>query len=199
MRVGTDLRFNDIKCGRDSQYARTRVFDTRVSVCYHLRVKLSGCLLGSALTGVLGVIWKILKFALEAAAKAVVYFGLYFPIAYLVYGFALFLAFDFPPFGVGSVDGRLYVFGFALSLAAAAVKTVRSAIVKPLKEYFNSQVIEYDVSGHKGKNLPEAPRIYKSRVNPGVIVYEYGNRYDLYEEYDGGLVLVKTEWKTRKR
>lgn len=164
-----------------------------------MRVKLSGCLLGSVLTGLLGAIWKILRFALEAAAKAIAYFGLYLPIAYLVYGLILFLVFDFAPFDTGTVDGKLYVFGFALSLAAAAVKTVRSAIISPVREHFNSQVIEYDSSGKKSRNLPEAPKIYKSRVNPGVIVYEYGNRYDLYEEYDGGLVLVKTEWKTGRK
>ena len=67
-----------------------------------------------------------------------------------------------------------------------------------VRNYFeNSRVIEYNTKG-KSKNLPEAPRIYKSRVNPGVIVYEYENRYDLYEQSDGRLVLVKTEWKKGK-
>ena len=48
------------------------------------------------------------------------------------------------------------------------------------------------------RNMPEAPKIYKSRVNPGVIVYEYKNRYDLYEEHNDQLVLVSTEYKKGK-
>lgn len=161
-------------------------------------MKLSGCLFGSVLTTALGILWKVLKFAVELAAKIVYYFGLYVPLIYLAYGGILCLAFGFNPF-YPDVDGKLYIFGFALTFGCSVVITIRNVIVRPLRKYFtDSRVIEYDTKGKNTKHLPEAPRIYKSRVNPGIIVYEYDNRYDLYEQRGGGLELVKTEWKTKK-
>lgn len=177
--------------------ANARIIDTRAGLCYDFRVRISGCLFGGVLTTALGIVWKILKVAIELVAKAIYYFGLYVPLAYLLYGLILYLIFDFNPF-YPDIDGKLYIFGFALCLICAVIITVKNVFVRPLRNYFeNSRVIEYNTKG-KSKNLPEAPRIYKSRVNPGVIVYEYENRYDLYKQSDGRLVLVKTEWKKGK-
>lgn len=152
---------------------------------------------GGVVTAALGIVWKILKFVLGFVAKVVCYFGLYIPLAYLIYGAVLYFVFDFGLF-VGGVDGRLYIFGFVLCLVCSVIITVRSLIVKPLERYFGGDVIEYAKKGVGGRT-PEAPTIYKSKVNPGVIVYEYANRYDLYEKRGDGLVLVKTEWKKKKR
>ena len=68
-----------------------------------------------------------------------------------------------------------------------------------MKKFFGkSKVVEYGKEQKLSRNAPEAPTIYKSKVNPGVIVYEYSNRFDLYEEDEDGLRLVSTEMKNRR-
>lgn len=160
-------------------------------------MKLTGCLFGGALSTLLGIVARVLWRVLKLAAKAMLTFGLYIPAAYLVYGAVLYFAFGFPLFEA-SVNGRLYAFGFALSLGCAVAVTVRKLIVKPLRDYFRGGVIEYE-GGSGGPRTPEAPKIYRSRVERGIIVYEYSDRYDLYEERADGLVLVGRERKKDKR
>ena len=166
------------------------------AVCYAQGVRLTGCLFGGVFSTVLGIVVKVLIRVLKLAAKAVCTFGLYIPMAYLLYGAVLYFAFGFTLFEA-SVDGRLYIFGFALSLGCAVVVTVRKLIVKPLRDYFRGEVIEYD-GKRSSPRTPEAPKIYRSRER-GIIVYEYANRYDLYEERGDRLAFVKTEWKKNKR
>ena len=158
---------------------------------------MTGCLFGGAVSAALGAAAKLLITGVRYAFKAVRTFGLYVPMIYLAYGGVLWLAFGFTLFE-DSVDGKLYIFGFALSLGCSVVITVRKLIVKPLGEYFRGEVIEYDKE-RKSPHTPEAPKIYRSRVNRGVIVYEYAHRYDLYEKRGDGLALVATEWKKHGR
>lgn len=130
--------------------------------------------------------------------KLIYYFGLYVPIVYLLYGLVLYYVFGFNGFSL-STDGKLFLFGFCLSLICAVILTVKNIIVRPYQKYFKkSDVVEYGKQQRLKKDAPEAPKIYKSRVNPGVIVYEYANRYDLYEQGDDGLIPVSTEYKSRK-
>ena len=159
-------------------------------------MKASGCILGLVAGRVFSVVWMILELVFTVIAKVIIYFGLYFPMLSLIFGGVLFLIFDFNPFG-GGVDSNLYVFGLCLSFVCALGVTVRNIIIKPIQKYFiDSKVIEY--TGKRHKNAPEAPKIYKSKVNPGIIVYEYENRYDLYEEENGELYKVSTEYKDRR-
>ena len=154
--------------------------------------------MGSTLTAILGVVVKGAKFVGEVLGKIIYYFGIYFPILYALYGVVLYFVFDFNPF-VLDVNGKLFMFGFALSVVAMVIKAVKNLIINPCKKYFGkSKVVEYGKEQKLSRNAPEAPTIYKSKVNPGVIVYEYSNRYDLYEEYDDGLHHVGTEFKKRK-
>ena len=150
------------------------------------------------MTAIFGLFLKVAKFVGELLGKIIYYFGLYFPIVYSLYGVVLYFVFDFNPF-VLDVNGKLFMFGFALSLLAMVIKAVKNLIIRPYKKYFQrSSVVEYGTNQKLSKHAPEAPTIYKSKVNPGIIVYEYSNRFDLYEERDDGLVLVDTEFKEQK-
>ncbi len=174
------------------------LFDRAHYLCYSFVVKLGGCFLGSTVTAVLGVLLKGAKFVGEFVGKLIYYFGLYFPILYALYGVVLYLVFDFNPFLL-DVNGKLFMFGFALSLLAMVIKAVKNLIVNPYRKHFQrSHVVEYGKEQKLSKHAPEAPTIYKSKVNPGVIVYEYSNRFDLYEEDEDGLRLVDTEYKEQK-
>lgn len=160
-------------------------------------MKGAGFLLGASFGGVARVIIKIIKIAVRAIGNAIFYFGLYVPLLFLAFGAVLFGIFRFNPFDL-SVDSQLYLFGFALSCVCAVILAVKNLIIHPYYKFIKkTEVVEYK-DKKLSKNAPEAPRIYKSRVNPGIIVYEYSNRYDLYEPVDGGLKPVGTEYKDRK-
>lgn len=137
----------------------------------------------------------MLKFVCDVVGKTIYYFGLYVPLAYLIYGMVIHFVYDFKCFEL-TVDGKLYIFGFCLSLLASLIISVKNLIIKPYRKYLKKDdVVEYGIKQRLSKNAPEAPRIYKSKVNPGVIVYEYANRFDLYEQDDLGLRQVATEYK----
>lgn len=159
-------------------------------------MKAAGCL-GGVIVSAAKALAGFAVLALKTVLKAAYALGLYVPAAYLAYGAVLYLAFGFGLFE-RSVDGALYIFGFALCFGCSAVITVRRLAAKPLKDRFRGEMAEY-FRKRQSKNAPEAPRIYRSRVNRGVTVYEYSDRYDLYEKRGKGLALVKTEWKKDKR
>lgn len=157
-----------------------------------------GCIAGGTFTAFLSSVMKILGYIGEFIGRLIYYFGLYFPILYAIYGVVLYFVFDFNPF-IQDVNGKLFMFGFALSCVAMVIKAVKNLIINPCKKYFGrSKVVEYGKEQKLSRNAPEAPTIYKSKVNPGVIVYEYSNRFDLYEEDEDGLRLVSTEMKNRR-
>lgn len=154
---------------------------------------------GTVLSGILHAFVRLIKIIIEVCASIIYYCGLYVPLAYLVYGGILYGVFDFPPFSKGT-DGALYILGFALTLVCALMIAVKNLIIKPYDKHFRkSSVVEYGKNEKLSKHAPEAPKIYKSKVNRGVIVYEYENRYDLYEQRGDGLELVKTEYKYNKK
>ncbi len=162
-------------------------------------MKLGGCLFGGIITTILRAVFTALQFIAAIIGKTIYYFGLYIPIFYLIYGMVIHFVYDFECFEL-TVDGKLYIFGLCLSLLASLIISIKNLIVKPYRKYIKKDdVVEYGKTQRLSKNAPEAPRIYKSKVNPGVIVYEYANRYDLYEEDNKGLVQVATEYKKSRK
>ncbi len=165
-------------------------------------------MVGVSLSSVLRVIFKILKYLVSFIADVLYYFGLYVPLAYLVYGGVLYGVFKFEPFSL-SYDSMLYLFGLGLCVIASVILTVKKLIIKPIREAFKKPDLGIKAkdgeerkpsSSSRSSGAYEAPVIYESKVNPGIIVYEYANRYDLYEQYDDdSLVLVNTEFKDRGR
>jgi len=151
---------------------------------------------GAVLLTIFKAIWKVLKLIATIIAKIIVYFGLWMSILFLIFGAILHWTYGFELFD-RSTDSILYILGLCLTLVIAVLLSIRNLIVKPYRKYFKKDdVVEYGKKQRLKRSAPEAPTIYKSKVNPGVIVYEYKNRYDLYEEdREGGLVLVNTEYK----
>ncbi len=43
----------------------------------------------------------------------------------------------------------------------------------------------------------EKPRIFRTRMDPNMLIYEYSDRLDFYRKTDGGLLLVSSEPKNR--
>ena len=162
---------------------------------------IKGAGIGAGIVAILTFFWKVIKFVAEVIAKLIIYLGLWAPLLYLAYGGILMLIYkDFHMFSMDT-NSIIYFVGLILCLIISVIITIKNLIVKPFKKIFSRKdVIQYgDKDERKLKrNMPEAPKIYNSRVNPGVIVYEYKNRYDLYEEHDNQLFLVATEYKKGK-
>lgn len=162
---------------------------------------IKGAGIGAGIIAIFTILWKVIKFVAEIIAKLIIYLGLWAPLLYLAYGGILKLIYkDFYMFSPDT-NSILYFVGLILCVIISIIITIKNLIVKPFKKIFSRKdVIQYgDKDERKLKrDMPEAPRIYKSRVNSGVIVYEYKNRYDLYEEHDDQLVLVSTEFKNNK-
>ena len=161
---------------------------------------MKGAGIGAGIVAVLTILWKVIKVIAEVVAKILYYLGLWVPLLYLAYGGILKLIFK--EFYLFSADTNsiIYLLGFILTIFISFIITVKNLIYKPFKKLFGRKkdVVEYKDNNLK-HDAPEAPKIYKSRVNEGVIVYEYKNRYDLYEEREDKLVLVATEFKDKKR
>lgn len=151
--------------------------------------------MGAALPNAIKAITSALEAVVTFILKLIVYLGLYIPLAYLLYGGIIWLTLDVELFDL-SVNSSLYLVGLGLSILASIVLTIRSGIGRIIKMKESKSVVQYQ--GKKSRSAPEAPKIYHSRVNRGIIVYEYENRFDLYEKNGGRLVFVGTEYKSKK-
>lgn len=168
---------------------------TSKQACAIINSVKTGCLFGAALPAALKAVYKFLEAVLTLAVKIIIYLGLYIPLIHIACGGIMSLIFDFKLFD-GSLYSSLYIVGFVLSIIASIILSIRSGISKLLRYRESKNVIEYH--GSKSRKAPEAPKIYKSRVNKGMIVYEYENRFDLYEDTGDRLLYAGTEYKKKK-
>lgn len=155
----------------------------------------TGCLLGAAIPNILRAVYKAVSAVLALIFKIIAYFGLYIPLLYLGYGGIMVLIFKIRLFDM-SLYSSLYMIGLVLSVAAAVILTFRTGLGRFMRYREQKNVVEY--RGARSRKAPEAPKIYKSKVNRGMIVYEYENRFDLYEQRGDRLIYAGTEYK-RKR
>ena len=170
-----------------------------------------GKVLSSLVTGLLFVIkilWWILKSLVHVLGEIIVFFGLYVPGLYLLFGAALskFLGFNMT---VASTNRTLFFWGLFLCLVCAVIITIRKLIIMPFKKVFGNfkdktkKQIEdskprYDRQDPPRRQpLKDGPLVYQSRKYPEITVHEYPDRFELFRDFhDGmGLTYVKTEYK----
>ncbi len=155
---------------------------------------------GAGFAVIFKVVFSFLKIVIEVVAKTVYFFGLYVPLAYLIYGGVLYAIFNLDLFDMSS-NSLLYLFGLGLTVVIAGIISFKNTLVKPYKKYIEkNEIVDYANANPKklSKRAPEAPKIYKSKANPGFVVYEYKDRFDLYEDSRDGLIFANREWKTKK-
>lgn len=148
-----------------------------------------------------GTMLRFGRFLFDVVIKGVIsvllFFGLYVPFLHLVFGGALWLFAGINPFDL-SVNSQLYIFGLTLCFADSVIITVRNLLFKPIRSMFELvTAVKYKSEGRSYK--PESPKIYRSKANPDLIVYEYSDRYELFREHNGRLLQVRTEGKRGKR
>lgn len=147
----------------------------------------SGFLMGFAGASILRVVIKFLGYVVRALSTIMLYFGLYIPFFYMLYGLIIYLTLGVQLFDF-SVNSQLFLLGLLLCLISSVIISVRSVILAPIKS-----VLKY----MDRRSAPEQPLIYRSTVLPDLIIYEYSNRYDVFRDYNGRLCFIRTESKGR--
>ena len=94
-----------------------------------------------AIWGVLKMVGKLLKAILEVLTGIVIFFGLYIPLFYLLFGIILLATTDFA-FGGGGTDQLLYFIGLGVCVLLSVIITIRhlfkgtlSRIFDPFRKY----------------------------------------------------------------
>ncbi len=141
--------------------------------------------------------WFFFDVIIKGFISVLVFFGLYLPFFHLIFAFMLWLTTGFNPFDL-SIDSQLYLLGLGLHCIGALFISLRNLIFTPIKNVFKFvNKVKYKSQGKSF--VPEKPDIYRSSTNPELIVYEYGNRYELFTELNGRLCYKRTDYKRGKR
>lgn len=144
-----------------------------------------GFIAGVAGAGILSVLWRFLGYVIKWLSTIMLYFGLYIPFFYLLYGLIIHLTLGINLFNF-QTNSQLYLLGMLLCLISSVIITVRNIILEPLKNVLRNI---------DKKHAPEQPLIYRSEINPALIIYEYSTRYDVYRVINGRLTYIRTESK----
>lgn len=145
----------------------------------------TGFAAGFAGAGILSVLWRFLGYVIRWLSTVMLYFGLYVPFFYLLYGLIIHLTLGVNLFNFAT-NSQLYLLGMLLCLISSVIIAVRNIILAPIKN-----VLKY----YDRRGAPEQPLIYRSELNPDLIIYEYTGRYDVYRVINGRLNFIRTESK----
>jgi hypothetical protein len=179
-----------------------------------LEKKKDGCVTGLALGSVLRFIVSALELILRILINLLIFFGLWLPLVYALFGLALYLALGFNPLD-WNLEGQLYISGFATCVLCSLIITVRNLIVKPAKQVFdgfktplwkrakdkNIELVEITKSKatvkqpKKKSEKEEKPSIYYSAIEPDTLIHEYSDRFEIYKIEDNKARLETVEYK----
>lgn len=195
---------------------------------------------GMALATILKLVFYIVSTAIKLIANIMVFFGLYVPFFYLIYGelLILFAGFTITPY---TSNLGLFLFGLVICMFCSIIITIRNMIIKPVKAVFGRNDKNYQIDYDRrpirrpppiryyGGDYPrpkrylppprrseqygyltidspteyidrfdkyyEHPEIYRSEVNQDLIIYEYSDRFEIYEHNGNNLDYVETKYR----
>ncbi len=144
--------------------------------------------MGFAGAGILSALLRFVGYLIKFLSTIMLYFGLYVPFFYLLYGLIIHLTLGVPLFNF-SVNSQLYLLGLLLCLISSVIITVRNIVLEPIKSVLRHL---------DNRRAPEQPMIYRSEIMPDLVIYEYAMRYDVYRDVNGRLTYLRTESKGRQ-
>ena len=166
-----------------------------------------------ALLVALKVAYTVIKEFVKILAKVIVYFGLYVPFGYFLFGVVLVAtgAFDFE---VASLDSILFYVGLALcfgvsiclfihsygkkpvyTIIAGSGAAIRAAV--PPKRARHRQVREVK-RPERGESDGHPLFVYHSEVNPNLLIQEYADHFDVYYDDHNTVQFLRREEKTQE-
>ena len=137
---------------------------------------------------IIKLVFKLLAVIVKVLASLIIFFGLYIPLFYGVFGIVLLATTEFT-FGGTGTDQVLYYVGFGLCCVASVIISIRNLIVRPLSAVF-APLMEYrdevrkaregmrKKDGEEAENYRDYNRDYNRGYDP-----RYGQGYPPYGEY----------------
>ncbi len=175
--------------------------------------KKDGCVTGLALGSVLRFIASALELILRIIINLLLFFGLWLPLVYALFGLALYLGLGFNPLD-WQLEGQLYISGFVTCILCSLIITIRNLIVKPAKQVFdgfktplwqrkkdkNIELVEIRKAKKttieaKKPTKKEKPNIYYSAVEADTLIHEYSDRFEIYKIDNNKARLQSVEYK----
>lgn len=146
-------------------------------------------------------------------ARILLFFGLWLPALYAVFGLILFWIFGFNPFDF-QLEGQLYISGFVACCICSLIITIRNLIVKPTKSIiygykkplwqkpkrvYIDEEKEGDISStKKTKDFEERPMIYYSKLEQNTLIHEFSDRFEIYHLQNNIAHLDRVEYKNNE-
>lgn len=176
----------------------------------------AGCAFFILFGSLIKLLYTILNITAQFFAVIFGFFGLWIPLLYALVGVALFGFLGFNPFE-WTIEGQLYIAGFAACCACSLIISIRNLVLKPIRSVvqgFREPIWKSkEENGEKGspkrrireperKSIApataeaqqEKPEIYFSQIE-NVLVHEYTDRFEIFELNDGKLKLDRVEYK----
>lgn len=97
--------------------------------------KTKGCAFGVVFGTLFKAIVKIIDVLFRVIAKVLVFLGLWIPLVYALFGFVLYLFFDFNPFDL-SVYSTLYLSGALACIFCSLIIGIRNLLIRPTQSFF---------------------------------------------------------------
>lgn len=144
-----------------------------------------GFIAGFAGAGILSALLKFLGYVVKFLSTIMLYFGLYIPFFYFLYGLIIHLTLNVTLFDF-STNSQLYLLGLLLCCVSAVIITVRNIVLAPIKSALKFM---------DRNKRPEEPLVYRSELMPDLVIYEYSDRYDVFRDCNGRLSYLRTEGK----
>jgi len=164
-----------------------------------------------ALLAALKLTYTIVKEFVRILAKVIVYFGLYVPFGYFLFGVILVAvgAFDFE---VVSVDSILFYVGLALCFGVSVCLFIHSYANKPVytivagsgaairaavppKRQRKRRVVREVKRPEREQGAGQPLFVYHSEVNPNLLIQEYDDHFDVYYDDHNSVQFLRREEK----
>lgn len=177
--------------------------------------KKSGCLVGVAMGSALKVIAIGVLELSKLIIKLLVFFGLWLPLIYTLFGLILYYTLNFNPFEL-QLEGQLFISGFVACVICSVIISIRNLIIKPIKSvakgfktpiWTKVPIKEKEEPTKKLKtkhpivatSLEEIekprPSIYYSTLEMNTLIHEYKDRFEIYRLEDNKAKLERVEYK----
>ena len=154
----------------------------------------------------------VIKEFVKVLAKVIVYFGLYVPFGYFLFGVVLVAAgvFDFE---VITVDSILFYVGLSLCFGVSVCLFIRSYGQKPVYTVIAGSgaairaAIPPKRQRRQVREVKQPAReesaghplfVYHSEVNPNLLIQEYDDHFDVYYDDHNTVQFLRREEKTQE-
>lgn len=149
-----------------------------------------GFIAGFAGAGILSVLMKFLGYVVRFLSTIMLYFGLYVPFFYFLYGLIIHLTlgvvlFDF------STNSQLYLLGLLLCLVSSVIISVRNIILTPLKsalKFYDSRKRPENRSFTEANLCPTLSFTNTKTATKSIAIITAGSRISAPRQSDDGFV-----------